>query len=148
MATAQIVAQYVNQPQAGKKQGTIKTPDGVYYGVAPAMLPQFQPGGTYAIEYETRTWQGKEYYTIRSATAVAAIPPGSGPAGKNQVGMKDPEIAQQVFVGICIKALGSQIQLSEEALDQAVAMFRNVWNRHWAAGQKQSRDDMNDEIPF
>ena len=65
--TETIKVAYVNEPQAGKKQGTIKTEDGRYFGVYPDKLNQFQVGNTYEIEYSSRQWNGK---TLHSVTGV------------------------------------------------------------------------------
>lgn len=60
---------YVNQPKEGKKKGNVKTEDGRYFGVWPDKLSQFTPGKTYEVEYETSSFKGKEYQSIKSIIA-------------------------------------------------------------------------------
>ena len=65
-----IKVQFVNQPKEGKKKGSIKTEDGRYFDVWPNMLSQFSRGESYEITTESREWQGKQYYTIKTAAQV------------------------------------------------------------------------------
>lgn len=74
MPTATIEVQFVNPPKPGKKQGSVKTVSGEYYGVDPTQLGQFQPGSTYTIEYETRVFNGKEYRNFRRMDASSPPP--------------------------------------------------------------------------
>lgn len=74
MPTATISVQYVNPPKPGKKQGSVKTVDGQFYGVDPTQLGQFSPGGTYTVEYDTHTYQGKEYKTFRRMDGALPLP--------------------------------------------------------------------------
>ncbi len=49
-----ITPKYVNPPKEGRKTGSVKATDGIYYDVWPESLPQFQPNGVYNVEFTER----------------------------------------------------------------------------------------------
>lgn len=108
MTTAEIQVKYVNPPkEAGWKNGMVKTNTGEVYLVPLDKLSSFEPGKSYAIEYE----QGTKYRTfkafasmdkpggmIRSSDSIPILPPTNG-HDKN---------ALNIFVtGIVGRAMGS-----------------------------------------
>jgi hypothetical protein len=99
-----INVKYVNQPKEGKKQGSIKTDDGRFFGVYPELLGSFS-AGTYEIEFKSRDFNGKTYHTVTSAKPVAA-PPSSGngaSARSNGTGSTSDQIRWQT----CLKVAGN-----------------------------------------
>src|SRR5437016_13153417 len=63
-----VTIAYVNQPKEGKKMGSIKTANGQYFNVYPDKLNLFEVGQTYAIEYDSREFQGKMYHNVKSVS--------------------------------------------------------------------------------
>ena len=97
MPIVTVTAQYVNDVQAGRRNGSIKTPQGEYYGVPPAMLSQFTKGGTYEVEYATSTSQaGRTYKNI--TRIVSAAGPAPGRMGSSPATTVDKETAERIFV--------------------------------------------------
>lgn len=60
-----IKVQYVNQPKSAKGPGSVKTDNGVYYKVWKDLLPQFENGKTYEIEYDTEQYNGQDKFVAR-----------------------------------------------------------------------------------
>lgn len=106
MPTATIVAEYVNPPKPGKKQGSVKGNDGHYYGVDPSQLGQFTQGGTYTIEYDTRIFQGKEYRNFRRMDGVAPQT-ASKPSTSSSSHTKSVEMACMGIVGRAVQGVGT-----------------------------------------
>lgn len=85
--TKTITIQYLNDVKPGKKMASIKTPDGEYFSVQPAVLKVLKQGATYEIEYTSREYQGKMYHTLtnfqeKPATTAQNAPQSSGTAPK------------------------------------------------------------------
>lgn len=146
---------YVNPPQQGRKNGSIKTDTGEFYGVPPAMLSQFTQGGTYSVEYGERIYNGRTYKDIKSASMINA------PSGGGR--QTDDVTSERIFVCGAINSALQSGQLNigdEEAVTHAVAMLRSVWARTFGGrsqaaaqqGRQQQqmppRGDMDDQIPF
>lgn len=158
MPSATINVKYVNQPQVGKKMGTVKTDTGEYYSVQPAMLGQFLPNGAYTVEYTERMWQGKPYRTVQSITAAAAPTPSTSHGGGSYGGGRwSPEKEEQVFVTALLKSFieAGKIEPSGEQLTKAIAIMRSVYAGTFGTKtaqapktQASAPPDFNDEIPF
>jgi len=148
MPSATINVQYVNPPKPGKKEGSVKTVNGEYYGVKPAMLSQFAPGGTYTVEYDTRMWNNKEFKTVTTITSAQAPAPGSG--GGGQYGAKDDTTAERIFVQGILQAFitAGKIEPTGLAVTGAVKTLRAVWAETLGKPKTATQEAMNDEIPF
>lgn len=72
--TTTITIAYINPPGAGKKQATIKASDNRVFGIYPEKMTDYAVGKTYDIEFTSREWQGKTFYTIASAKLAASNP--------------------------------------------------------------------------
>lgn len=157
--SATISVRYVNPPKQGRTNGSVKTPEGEMYGVPPALLSQFQQGGTYNVNYTTRNFQGQNYKTI---THVAMVSPpqqsqGQRSNGYSKGGGDDDKLGERIFVcGILNAAVsGGHVEMSEVAIENVVNIGRAVWANTFGkkAGSpistgRPNNDDMNDEIPF
>lgn len=151
MATAQVKVQYVNPPKMGKKNGSIKTPDNQIYGVPPNLLPQFQAGGTYQIEYNSREFNGQWYKTVAGVTPVAAPVPSSNAGGGSAAPKWDDATPERIFVCGAINAAieGGVIGFDQATIENAVRTLRNVWaNTFGNKAVEQAKGELNDEIPF
>jgi predicted peptidase len=69
---ATIEVAYINPPGAGKKQATIKSKDGQLFGIYPEKMGEYRAGNSYEIEFKTRDWNNKKYYTIVNANQVSS----------------------------------------------------------------------------
>lgn len=129
MPTATINVQYVNPPKPGKKQGSIKTVDGQFYGVDPTQLGQFREGGTYTVEYDTHVYQGKEYKTFRRMDGVLPLP------APVQTGRPAHTQAVEMFVmGVIGRAMQGVGTLPDrEILTTWVRTLRRAWTDGFAA---------------
>lgn len=158
MNTATVTVAYVNQPAEGKKQGNIKTDGGDYYGVAPAMLGQFQPKGKYEITYESRDYNGKTYHTVKTVKALGGPAPSTTGSGGN----RDEATSENIFVCGIMNALATSGNIGD-ITPENIALLTNNLRMGWRRGlvpagktatsgmaQKpaQPDPDLNDEIPF
>jgi hypothetical protein len=142
--TATVEVAYVNQPQAGKKEGSIKTKDGVYYGVKPTLLGLFQQGGTYEINFDTTNFKGKDYHHVQAVKPVAVASTGAASGGGNS-----KAVQEHIFVcGAFNNAMhGGQVDIRDElGMIEAVNRLREVYKRTFANPQKA--EDMQDEVPY
>jgi hypothetical protein len=71
--TVSIRVQYVNPPAAGKKQWTIKDDTGMTFGYYGDKF-SFQQGQEVTIEYSTREYKGKEYYSVEAIVGSSPAP--------------------------------------------------------------------------
>lgn len=118
-ATVQV--RYVNRPKPGKKMGSIKTADDVYFSVHPSKLGYFQPGGTYDIEYSSREYNGTVFYTVENiANSDGAVPAPAPRAQQRSASpatqaapaqfMKNPKEQEQIF---CVAIMKSMIEAGQ-----------------------------------
>jgi len=152
MPTQTVIVAYVNAPREGKKNGSIKTKGGDYYGVPPAMLSQFEQGGTYQVEYSTREFQGQTYRNVVSVQKQAPAPSTNGAsAGAGAGGFREVSPAVQLNMAIhsWVEAgiSSGQVQFSDEAIGDAIRTVIKGY-RDGTAALSQKSNDMNDEIPF
>lgn len=155
MTAATINVKYVNQPGPGKKNGTIKTPEGVMYLVPPHMLKQFTPGGRYDIQYSEHPFNGKNYMTVTHIVPVGNAPAPSG--GGGSYGRTDDATAERIFVCGALNAAIQAGQVTVNDVAPAVRNLRAAWAVTFggkvtptqaASTQTPPRGDMDDEIPF
>lgn len=150
MPSLTATIKFVNQPAPGKKNGSLKLQDDTYLGVRPEMLPIFQPGRSYVIEYEEHEYRGQMYKTVKSGRPVEQTNGSAAP----QVPVRaswSPKDSEHAFV---TKILGDAVRsgavpFSTEALTAAVRCLRTVHKQGFAATVGQQRDDdMGDHIDF
>ncbi len=158
MPTATIVAKYVNPPQEGKKNGTIKTPEGVYYGIPSNWVAQFTQGASYDVEYKENDFKGKTYKTItKFAMSQAAPAQASGGTGGTYRETSQTD-AERMFTCSLLNAFiqSGKVDLSVEDLAGATETLRDVWRltfgKDGAAKKPNAKpslqESIGDEIPF
>ena len=171
MATATVTVAFVNQPKPGKKRGSIKSTDNVYYQVNPAMLSSFAQGGQYEIVYETQEFNGMSFHVVQSAKQTVAPPPKAA-NGSNTYRETSAKDAKRMWETAVMRAFiqQGQVQLSEEAILEAARSIRGAANKIFDAPKPApaepqeppapppkptasstttpARGDMDDEIPF
>lgn len=159
MPTATIEAKYINQPQQGRKLGSVKDAAGTYYGVKPEMLGMFQQGGVYEIFYESRDFKGKTYHSIKTAKPTTATSAAAGKVVANaERAMMNKSDAEQAWVchllGCAIQGgkldlsvLSEVVQAGQTLLEAKKLIFAD---KKPAQTQEHpgSANDMDDEIPF
>jgi hypothetical protein len=152
MPTATITAKYVNPPQEGKKNGTIKTPEGVYYGLPANWVNQFTQGASYDVEYKENDFKGKTYKTItKFAMSQAAPAQTNSGAASGKYGATDDKTAERIF---CCGALNAaihsgKVELRTESLAGLTNILRDVWALTFGAAPRASaptRQPLNEEI--
>lgn len=153
MNTATVTVAYVNQPAEGKKQGNIKTDGGDYYGVAPAMLGQFQPKGKYEITYESRDYNGKTYHTVKTVKALGGPAPSTTGSG-GKYGATDETTARRIFICGILNSLAHAGKISSP--DDAKKWWIGL-DRVWAevhqpkittTTKEHTEDEFQDSVPF
>lgn len=143
MPSATISVQYVNPPKPGKKQGSIKTVDGQFFGVDPTQLGQFREGGTYTVEYDTHVYQGKEYKTFRRMDG--AVPQQSAPIATGRPA--HTQAVEMFTMGVIGRALQGVGTLPDrEILTTWVKTCRWAWIDGFAAIAKPETDIENPEF--
>jgi len=138
---ATVTVDYVNPPKEGKRFGSIKSKDGVYYGVRQGQLGEFQKGGTYEIEYdEEQGRDGKIWKTVKAVKS-ASITSGNGGAKQIQRETSGKD-AERIFVcGIVNNAVraGKLSPDDTEAVVHVIRAGRAAWGQTFG---------MSDEEPY
>ncbi len=147
MPLATVTVKFINQPKEGKKEGSIRVQDDSFYGVPPALLAQFQQGGTYEVDYTTREWQGKTFKSVKSVKAVGAAP--AAPGGGKGFAPKDPS---EIWVCALLKeaiGVGQLNILNEDDCALAGETQKRVWRRLFGEDRKPTvAEEMQDQIPY
>ena len=150
-----VMVQYVNQPKEGKKQGSIKTDDGRYFGVWPEKLCLYTPGEFYEIEYDAQYKTVKRIVTGPGASGSAS----SAPRANGQAQSHSPSHTKSVemfVMGVIGRTLqGTGDVPSAAVLTQWVRSLRLAWADGFAASAASAtsatsatKNELNDEIPF
>jgi len=152
MPTTDVTVAYVNPPAEGKKRGTIKTTEGVYYGVWADKLSGFQKGKTYTIQYDEEEYNGRMYRSVKSNKGEVG---GGSVNGKG--GGDDPRRSEDIFVaGVVNNAIHGQGAEGIYALSaDMVRHIREIYragepatNKERALSAPDPQAPLNDEIPF
>ena len=154
MPYATVTVRYVNDPKPGKKMGSIKSTDDVYYGAWPNQLRQFESGQTYDIEYEELGSGFKKFVRFQDegqrqepTKANGARRPGSGDQTEDNACMG---LVNRAFHGTGVIP----------PVDELTNMFTNI-RLAWRASKTRAdnptaemaqeaahTDDPNDAVPF
>lgn len=157
MSTAKVTVAFVNPPKPGRKQGSIKTEDGVYIGVWPEMLGQFAKGGTYEIEYDSQTGKdGRVYHSLKKLVSGSngAQAPLNPSAGGGQSHAKAAEMFAMGMLNRSVQGLGVEAIPEEDVIFNKIVALRAAWTAAWAAPlgpqtkQVPLSQELNDDIPF
>lgn len=125
MTAATITVKQANPPAEGKKQGKVRTEDGITYGVWPKMLGLLRPGITYEIEYEESTFgDGRTWRTISKVRRVEGTP-----QNDNQPAPSSAVDREFEFVTRVLPAMIQACMVGREQADitEAARMLRNVY---------------------
>ena len=147
MTTATINVKYVNPPKEGKSRWTIKTSDGVLYGLSGTLANQMKAGNSYQVTYKESEFRGQMYKTIESVQQATGSAPSHGGT--------DDKTAERIFVCGAVNATLSNPQVSPHMVTADAVALVNLWRDVWkatfgggGAGSVAKNSDMDDEIPF
>ncbi len=129
---------YINDAKPGQRSGNIKLENGWYINVMPDDLGRFRKGGTYAIEFKERNYQGRTYRDLVSATSAGhGDAQNSTPAKPNGAGYTpksghDYETGKQICVtGITQRAVqaGASIQDIPTIMRMVAAEYDSIFSK-------------------
>ena len=143
---ADITVQYVNFPKPGKKNGSIKTSEGLYFWGKQPMLSQFAQGEVCRIEFTTS--EDGQWKTITKK--IGGTPKQSGPIPIPQIRTRtNPVDSEQISVMAMLKEFirKGDVDLETTAIVTAINVCRDAY-RFTFGGLEQQRNekDINDEI--
>ena len=143
MPEIEITCQYVNAPKPGKKMGSIKSSEGEYYYVDPAMLQRFSKGEVCTVEYDaTPKDGGGEWRRIKRKIATSAAPPQA--QFRNATSPKD---SVQIFVTACLEQMVSATDTQASIIAKG-NMLKMAYEHLFGTPAKQTTENiLNDEIP-
>lgn len=149
----QITVQYVNQPKAGKKMGSVKDTTGALYGVWPDKLGLFQPGKAYEIEFKTSEGGFKsitKFSPVGGGELGAQRGNGAAPKTNNGQFRTPKEMVISELVSAALYGAGDIPE--EQVLLGWFARIGNAWDKFSLGPQPVRSGDreieLNDEIPF
>jgi hypothetical protein len=143
MPEIEITCQYVNFPKEGKRRGSIKTSEGVYYWTDAAMLKRFSVGEVCTIEYDTAPKDGGgEWRTIKRKISTSTAPP--------QAQFRHPTAPKdsiQIFVTALLKGMVTP-QDTQASVIAKGNMLKAAYQNLFGTEAKQTTEaQFNDEIP-
>ena len=134
MTTATVTVKFVNQPNPGKKMGSIKTSElGVIF-VWPDKLSQFTPGNKYTIDYADEG--GFKKLVKVGGTVVDNTPPASPTATTQEPPWEPPgnehreyDVQECIFIcGLINNAVASgKIDLNAVSIAALMSAGRQAW---------------------
>ena len=139
MQTAQVTVAYVNEPQKNPNYGSIKSADGIYYGVHKSKLHLFNKGQTYNIVYTTNE---KGYHSFKEFAA--PTPSASPPPAHAANGSRDEHIFVCGIVNNAIRA--GTLTLGVAEIAHAIRVARSAYKSGFTSGLDEELPDNN--IPF
>lgn len=141
-----ITVARIQQPAPGKKQGAVFDTSDKRWGVWPDHLDDYQVGMTYRLtEIKSSKFDGKMYYTIVKSELMPNAPKQAiAPQASAPLLNKD----EMIFVeGPFNRWAGGKDEFpSTDECVEVVNRLRETFRRTF--GNKQQRDDMQDEIPY
>lgn len=133
MNTATIEVEAVTPPGDGKKQATVKTKDGKWFGIWPKNMGLLRPGRVYEVSYTERNWQNKTYRTIEEITLApnAMAPIEQEKATRSTTPLDKPSDQEFEFTTrmLCSLVQYGRIGRSEEDLVREAQMLRSAYRR-------------------
>jgi hypothetical protein len=136
-----VTVAFVNEPKPGKKYGSIKSEDGIYYSVKPEQLALFKAGGTYEIQYGL-----DKTGTYRNFQGISGASP-SNPTQASNGHTKSVEMFVMGTIGRALQGSGTFPDAAD--LTEWVRSAREAWVNGFSDGSsKRANAPLDDEIPF
>ena len=154
MPEIEITVQHVNWPKEGKKLGSIKSSEGIYYGADPGMLTKFRQGEVATIEYSETPKRDGDGTWKNIKRKISSLPPVVGNAKSTPVGRGEmrqrthPVDSEQMFIGCFINAGWFSKEQSTSDMVADVNQLRDVYRLTFGGSEAQRDDEMRDEIPY
>lgn len=144
MPEAKIQVQYVNDPKPGKKWGSIKATDGIYYYGPPSVLQAFQVGDECTIEFENS--DDGQFRQVKKK--LSQTPPVlTRPIPQPPRARTNPTDSEHIFITAIAKEMVEPRMSMTEVVD-LINGLRAVYRTTLGATESQRADDMSDEIPY
>jgi hypothetical protein len=121
----------IRPPREPRKPGHVVDAHGAAFECWPEKLSKLQVGQRYAVEVETREWQGRPIRKIVKAQ------PADAPEVSSQVAKKPLSgDAEQAFVATVLGAFiaAGRIGLDARELERATTMVRSLWRVTFGEG--------------
>lgn len=138
MNTTTIEVEAVSPPRDGKKQATVKTRDGKWFGIWPKNMGLLRPGRVYEVTFTERNWNNKTYRTIEEITLApnAMAPIEQERSSRPAPSIDTPTNQEFMFVTRMLSAMvqGGRVAQSEEELAKAAQMLRGAYRRIFGNG--------------
>ena len=134
LQTTTITVQYVNEPMEGKKKGSIRDADGVYYGAYPDKLKLFEPGEDYEIAFKEdngfRAVMAAKRVQRQQQQRTAPVSQDAPKTNGNYRQVTHPTDAKSMFVCSQINAMitSHQIEMTVEAVARAIRMLGEAYD--------------------
>jgi hypothetical protein len=123
----------IRPPRDARKPGHVVDANGAAFECWPEKLNKLEVGQRYAVEVETREWQGRPIRKIIKAQPFADAarrdPAGVPPDTPETGGMPPVAGAEQAFVASIVSAFiaAGKVDLDRGQLEQAVTLARALW---------------------
>jgi hypothetical protein len=122
----------IRPPQQARRPGHVVGADGAAFECWPEKLNKLQVGERYAVEVETREWQGRPIRKIVKAQPFTGAPrletrSVAGQASENR--SAPVSTAEQAFVASIVSAFiaAGKVDLDRGQLEQAITLARALW---------------------
>ena len=143
MPDAEITVKYLGTNKKNSSFGFIVASEGDTYGCKADQLKQFSTGQVHKIRYHVNEKGYKEFDAILTAPTVKQnLRPVTAPREAKQIGM--------LAIAKLVEPIPYQTKQAEmtDIMTKILLCAENAYDRVMAGPQQQSRDDMNDAIPF
>jgi hypothetical protein len=125
----------IRPPKEGKRVATVVDATGASFECWPEKVATLQVGKRYAVEVETREWQGRPIHKITKAEpADRRATPGNGhhpakPTASQAIQPQPGGGSEQAFVASIVSAFiaAGKVDLDRGQLEQAVSLARALW---------------------
>ena len=157
-STATVKAAFVNPPREGKKNWSVKTPEGVFYSVPADLASKIDAGGVYEIRYEDQVFNNTTYHMVKDVTRKEAAP--AKPAYKGgKYGPVDDQTPMRIYVCGALNAAlsagripvppsGGNFSEEENVLVDYTKMLTRVYHKTIGAPVSKLAQEMDDDIDF
>ena len=124
----------IQPPREARKPGHVIDADGASFEAWPEKLNKLRVGERYAVEIETREWQGRPIRKIVKAQPFAGAPrletrSPAAQGSENRSASGTVSTAEQAFVASIVSAFiaAGKVDLDRGQLEQAATLARALW---------------------
>jgi hypothetical protein len=124
----------IRPPREARKPGHVVDADGAAFECWPEKLNKLEVGQRYAVEVETREWQGRPIRKIVKAQPFTGAPrletrSAAEQVSENRSASGTVSMAEHAFVASIVSAFiaAGKVDLDRGQLEQAVTLARALW---------------------